>query len=152
MPRFLALLLLTASAAAGAADTFAFTNEPGPWPVGVQVKAQYDTTRVYLPVVNMVTGQPETHERARPIQSITWYPAKSKGKPLTWRDYMASKVTEDAFVAYDCRRGECGHCYTRVLGGTPLHRDVCLTPGMRAQGMCTCVSWAAAPERLVLEL
>jgi len=44
-----------------------------------------------------VTGQPDTHERARPIQSITWYPAKNKGKPLTWRDYMATKPTEDAF-------------------------------------------------------
>jgi dienelactone hydrolase len=95
MPRFLALLLLTAASAAGAADSFVFSNEPGPYAVGVQVKAQYDYSRVYRPVVDLVTGQPETHERARPIQSITWYPAKSKGRPLTWRDYMATKATED---------------------------------------------------------
>jgi dienelactone hydrolase len=97
MQRLLALVLLAASSAAGAADTFVFSAEPGPYPVGVQVKAQYDYTRVYRPAVNMVTGQPETHERARPIQSITWYPARAKGKPLTFRDYIATRATEDAF-------------------------------------------------------
>lgn len=61
-------------------------------------------------------------------------------------------VAADAFVSWECRRGECGQCYTRVLEGAPLHRDVCLTPAMRAEGMCTCVSWAGAPGRLVLEL
>jgi dienelactone hydrolase len=96
MRRLLALLLLAAASTAGAADSFVFSNEPGPYPVGVQVKAQYDYSRVYRPVVDLVTGQPETHERARPIQSITWYPAKNKGKPLTWRDYMATNATEDA--------------------------------------------------------
>jgi dienelactone hydrolase len=104
MPRLLALLLLTAasaagtaaSAAAGGAGPFVFSNEPGPYPVGVQVTAQYDYSRVYRPVVDLVTGEPETHERARPIQSITWYPAKNKGKPLTWRDYMATNATEYA--------------------------------------------------------
>ena len=61
-------------------------------------------------------------------------------------------IAADAFVSWDCKRGECGNCYTRVLDGTPLHRDVCLTPAMRAEGMCTCVSWAAPPGRLRLEL
>jgi dienelactone hydrolase len=97
MSRLPALLLLALSSAAGAADTFTFSNQPGPYPVGVQVKAQYDYSRVYLPPFNLVTGQPETHERARPIQSITWYPAKSRGKPLTFRDYLVTKATEDAF-------------------------------------------------------
>ena len=95
MHKLLALLLLAASGAAGAADTFVFSNDPGPWPVGVQVRAQYDYSRVYRPSFDMVTGQPETHERARPIQSITWYPAGARGKPLAWRDYMATKATED---------------------------------------------------------
>jgi dienelactone hydrolase len=96
MHRLLALLLLAASATAGAADTFTFSNAPGPYPVGVQVKAQYDYSRVYLPAFDLVTGQPETRERARPIQAITWYPARAKGKPLTWRDYVATVPTEDA--------------------------------------------------------
>lgn len=60
-------------------------------------------------------------------------------------------IAADVFVSYDCKRGECGNCYTQVQEGEPLHRDVCLTPNMRAQGMCTCVSWAK-PGRLVLEL
>lgn len=96
MHKLLTVLLLAASGAAGAADTFVFSNEPGAWPVGVQVKAQYDYSRVYRPAFDLLTGQPETHERARPIQSITWYPARAKGKPLTWRDYMATVPTEDA--------------------------------------------------------
>lgn len=65
---------------------------------------------------------------------------------------LEALIAADAFVSYDCMRGECGNCYTPVLEGTPLHRDVCLTPAMRGAGMCTCVSWAAAPGRLVLEL
>lgn len=65
---------------------------------------------------------------------------------------LAALLAADAFVSYDCQRGECGKCYTPVLQGQPLHRDICLTPEMRATGMCTCVSWAAAPGRLVLEL
>jgi dienelactone hydrolase len=96
MQRLLAVLLLTAAATAGAADTFVFSNQPGPYAVGVQVQGRYDATRVYRPSVDPVTGQAETHERARPIQAITWYPAKAKGKPLTWRDYMATKASEDA--------------------------------------------------------
>lgn len=61
-------------------------------------------------------------------------------------------LAADAFVSYDCKRGECGNCYTPVLEGQALHRDVCLTPAMRATGMCTCVSWAEGGGRLVLEL
>jgi vanillate O-demethylase ferredoxin subunit len=60
-------------------------------------------------------------------------------------------IAADVFVSWECKRGECGNCYTPVLEGEPLHRDVCLTPAMRSQGMCTCVSWAE-PGRLVLEL
>ena len=60
-------------------------------------------------------------------------------------------IAADVFVSYDCKRGECGNCYAQVLEGEPLHRDVCLTPAMRTQGMCSCVSWAK-PGKLVLEL
>lgn len=60
-------------------------------------------------------------------------------------------IAADAFVSYDCRRGECGSCYAPVVSGLPLHRDVCLTPAQRAEGMTTCVSWAAGDE-LVLDL
>ncbi|MDR8877895.1 PDR/VanB family oxidoreductase [Burkholderia multivorans] len=51
-------------------------------------------------------------------------------------------------VDYDCRIGECGSCAVKVLGGRPLHRDVCLTTKERESGecMCVCVSWAESPE------
>lgn len=55
------------------------------------------------------------------------------------------------FVSYDCRRGECGHCFTPVLEGAAAHRDVCLGPQQRKEGMCTCVSWAQG-DSLVLDL
>lgn len=71
MYRLLVLLLAAASSAAGAAGTFVFSNEPGPHPVGVHIKARYDHSRVYLPSFDLVTGQPDTRERARAIQSIT---------------------------------------------------------------------------------
>lgn len=60
-------------------------------------------------------------------------------------------IAADVFVSYDCQRGECGQCYTTALEGEALHRDACLTPEMRATGMCTCVSWAGKPGRLVLD-
>jgi vanillate O-demethylase ferredoxin subunit len=53
---------------------------------------------------------------------------------------------------FDCRRGDCGVCTTRVLDGTPEHRDICLSSADRARGdFCPCVSRAASP-RLVLDL
>lgn len=56
-------------------------------------------------------------------------------------------------VDYDCKRGECGMCVTRVLEGHPVHRDVYLSARERAAGdsMCTCVSWAEH-GRLVLDI
>lgn len=60
-------------------------------------------------------------------------------------------IAADAFVSWECRRGECGNCFAPVVSGRPLHRDVCLTPAQRAEGMTTCVSWAEGDE-LMLEL
>lgn len=56
-----------------------------------------------------------------------------------------------AFLSYQCGRGECGFCYSEVISGEPIHRDVCLTSSQRAIGMCPCVSWASS-ETLVLDL
>jgi vanillate O-demethylase ferredoxin subunit len=60
-------------------------------------------------------------------------------------------IEADVFVSYECKRGECGNCYTQVVEGETVHRDVCLTPAQRALGMCTCVSWASS-QRIVLDL
>ena len=53
---------------------------------------------------------------------------------------------------FDCRRGDCGVCVVKVLGGEPDHRDMCLSPRDRQSGsFCACVSRARS-DRLVLEI
>ena len=56
-------------------------------------------------------------------------------------------------VPSSCEQGVCGTCRTRVLDGTPLHRDAFLTPQERAAGDCmlVCVSRAAGAA-LTLDL
>jgi vanillate O-demethylase ferredoxin subunit len=56
-------------------------------------------------------------------------------------------------VPTSCEQGVCGTCLTRVLGGTPEHRDMYLTPQEQAKGDCflPCCSRAKS-ARLVLDL
>jgi len=54
-------------------------------------------------------------------------------------------------VPHDCKRGECLMCVTRVLGGEPDHRDLCLSPEEQSTSMCICVSRAKS-EKLKLDL
>lgn len=54
---------------------------------------------------------------------------------------------------FSCEEGYCATCETRVLGGSPDHRDIILTDEERAAGdtMMICVSRCRS-ERLVLDL
>jgi ferredoxin len=65
------------------------------------------------------------------------------------------EAIEDAGVdaPSSCRNGTCGTCATKVLEGTPEHRDAALSDAARAAAglMCICVSRARTPE-LVLDL
>jgi ferredoxin-NADP reductase len=56
-------------------------------------------------------------------------------------------------VAHSCTEGICGTCETRVVEGTPDHRDLILTPEERAANktMMVCCSGSKS-DRLVLEL
>lgn len=54
------------------------------------------------------------------------------------------------WTGYECRRGVCGACLATVVHGEPIHRDS-FSANVRANAMCTCVSWAEGPE-LVLDL
>ncbi|MEU4833633.1 cytochrome P450 [Streptosporangium sp. NPDC023615] len=56
-------------------------------------------------------------------------------------------------LSYDCEKGYCGACETRVLAGTPEHRDSLLTAEEREAGrtMMICVGRSCSP-RLVLDL
>lgn len=58
-----------------------------------------------------------------------------------------------AALTYDCEKGYCGACETRVLAGTPDHRDSILTDEERAAGrtMMICVGRCSS-GRLVLDL
>ena len=56
-------------------------------------------------------------------------------------------------VPYDCEEGYCGSCETRVLAGTPEHRDGILSAAERSAGetMMICIS-RCATARLTLDL
>lgn len=56
-------------------------------------------------------------------------------------------------LTYDCEKGYCGACETRVLAGTPEHRDSVLSEDERKAGhsMMICVGRCAS-DRLVLDL
>ena len=98
MKHLLIALLFCAVLPAQANDEFTFSNPPGRHGVGVKVVQQYDYTRQYKTRVDMRTGEPSSGERARPMQALIWYPAARGGKPMTFRDYLATIPTEDDFT------------------------------------------------------
>lgn len=65
------------------------------------------------------------------------------------------EVVRDALpgIAFDCEKGFCGSCETRVIAGVPEHRDEVLTDQEKRSGasMMICVSRSRS-ERLVLDL
>ena len=69
------------------------------------------------------------------------------------RTILALMLERGVFPSYDCRRGECGACLTRVLAGDPLHRDTCQSDEEKAQNafMTVCVSRAKSAS-LVLDV
>jgi hypothetical protein len=92
---FVTSLSLVASAQTVA--PFQFLEKPGPHAVGLKVVEQYDYSRIFLPATNEL-GKPFVGERARPLQTLVWYPAeKSSGKPMTVQDYVDLKATETSF-------------------------------------------------------
>uniref|UniRef100_UPI0015F0CB20 PDR/VanB family oxidoreductase n=1 Tax=Streptomyces shenzhenensis TaxID=943815 RepID=UPI0015F0CB20 len=78
------------------------------------------------------------------------------GRTLTVpADRRLIEVVRDAVsgLSYDCEKGYCGACETRVLAGTPEHRDSVLGEAEREAGrtMMICVGRCQG-ERLVLDL
>jgi tetratricopeptide (TPR) repeat protein len=87
----------TAPMGAGDGPLFHFTQERGPHAVGLKIVDQYDFSRTYLPKVDAL-GKPTVGERARPLQTLIWYPAESSGKkPMTVGDYSDLLATETSF-------------------------------------------------------
>jgi len=89
--------LLSVFASAQQAPIFQFHAAPGPHPVGLKVVEQYDYSRIYRPATDEL-GKPYSGERARPIQTLIWYPArKSESKPMTVGDYVDLIASENSF-------------------------------------------------------
>jgi dienelactone hydrolase len=91
------VLLLSAGAAAQNAPLFHFTESPGPHSVGLKVVEKYDYSRTFFPLTDEL-GKPTTGERARPLQTLIWYPAvKTGGTPMTVGDYANLMASETSF-------------------------------------------------------
>jgi dienelactone hydrolase len=98
MRRVLLVLLLGAASLCQASPEFKLSAPSGPHAVGVRTVHQYDYSRVYRARVDLFTGQPYTGERARPMQTMIWYPAAKGGaKPVIFADYLRNAATEDNF-------------------------------------------------------
>ena len=97
---FLSLALasaVSATASDQSAPLFRFTEAPGPHKVGLKVVEEYDYSRAFRGATDSL-GRPYTGERARPMQTLIWYPAEpSTGKPMTVRDYANLLATETSF-------------------------------------------------------
>lgn len=53
---------------------FTVLEAPGPYAVGLRVIEQYDYSRTYRAPTDDL-GKPYRGERARPLQTLIWYPA-----------------------------------------------------------------------------
>lgn len=100
-----AILVLQVSARAQDSQLFHFTEEPGPDAVGLRVVEQYDYSRTYRPATDDL-GNPYKGERARPLQTLIWYPAqKTASLPMTVGDYGRLGATETSFGRPDMAAG-----------------------------------------------
>ncbi|WP_419805718.1 dienelactone hydrolase family protein [Terriglobus sp.] len=97
MRRAVLFVLSSCFASAQTAPHFHFTLKPGPYAVGLRVVEQYDYTRTFHSKTD-VLGKPYTDERARPIQTLIWYPATpSKANKMTVADYGKLLASETDF-------------------------------------------------------
>jgi dienelactone hydrolase len=96
-PFYLLLLLVPLATAVEAATTFSLRQQPGPYAVGLNIVEQYDYSRTFHAAIDEL-GKPYQGERARPIQTLIWYPAqRSTSQRVTYGDYFALRKTETSF-------------------------------------------------------
>lgn len=100
MFRYLFALVSLAAAASAGASNFQSPNPPGSYGVGFLVVQQFDTSHVFRQKIDLTTGVTATGERARPLQTLIWYPTtgKTSGKRLHYGDYLRTAATEINFV------------------------------------------------------
>lgn len=76
---------------------FRFTENPGPYSVGLKVVEQYDRSRDFH-LSDGSGGTPTTPQGPRPLQTLVWYPSDVSGGPkMTIGDYAALIRTETSF-------------------------------------------------------
>jgi dienelactone hydrolase len=99
MHKILFGVLLGAMSLVHAAPGFVFSNQPGQHGVGLRIVKQYDYSRTYKAKIDLLSGQPTLGERARPLQTLIWYPAAAKGggAPVRYVDYLRTIATEEEF-------------------------------------------------------
>ena len=95
--RYFLMLLLAALAPLVRAESGFANLERGPHGVGFRVVQQYDYSRSYREKNDVVTGLPYTGERARPVQTLVWYPAAPSGTRIPYSDYIRSEATDDNY-------------------------------------------------------
>jgi dienelactone hydrolase len=101
----LTIALLVVPGIASAQSHFTRLNPQGPFPVGLRVVEQYDKSRGYRGATDAYTGKATSGERARPIQTLIWYPAeKGTGRATTVGDYLKLGGTSDDFPATAAER------------------------------------------------
>lgn len=93
----IAAIVLPTLANAQNSPYFHFTEQPGKYSVGLRVVEQFDYSRTFLSRTDDL-GKATAGERARPIQTLIWYPAEhSDKKPMTVGDYNSLRATETSF-------------------------------------------------------
>src|ERR1700712_5445288 len=99
MRRFLlAVALLIMPGEALGQSNFTRVNSPGPHAVGFRIIEQYDQSRGYRGASDPYTGKATSGERARPIQTLIWYPSeKGTGSATSAGDYLRLGGTIDRF-------------------------------------------------------
>ena len=108
----LAIVLLIAPGAASAQSHFTRVNSPGPRAVGLRIVEQYDPSRGYRGAADPFTGKATRGERARPMQTLIWYPAqRGTGRATTVGDYMRLGGTSDDFPAAPAERARLEAAY-----------------------------------------
>lgn len=99
MSKIILFLLLWITAYSSKASNFHSTNVPGPYSVGFRVVRQYDLAHVYKQKIDLTRGTPVPGERARPLQTLIWYPAmRTSGKQLHYGEYVRLAATETEFT------------------------------------------------------
>ncbi|MEO6886161.1 MAG: cytochrome P450 [Jatrophihabitantaceae bacterium] len=146
---------LNALLAAIGPDTAVYCCGPGPMIAAVEMACEEHAVADRLHVERFAAGD-ELEVAFDPAQNTAFevHLARSGLTLQVPADKRLIEVLREAVpgISYDCEKGYCGACETRVLAGTPEHRDSVLTDEEREAGrtMMICVGRCSS-ERLVLD-